>query len=227
VAALAHQAAALPYHHASQPVAHPPVWVIVIHAGGWRLVGRGMTGLEQPEVDRLNGWGYGALNIDYRRGARGLTDVLRFYDRLRRRVGPGTPICLDGSSAGGHLALMAALRRPSAACVITRAAPTRLDRLRGSLLHDAHHFFDPHGGLARWSPARYRLACPALIAHGTHDPYVGFGQARAMLRHARRGRLVALRRGDAPWVHGTVSQADLERLHGIEHSLLERIAAAR
>ncbi|MEA2469167.1 MAG: hypothetical protein QOE38_165, partial [Thermoleophilaceae bacterium] len=110
---------------------------------------------------------------------------------------------------------------------ITRAAPTRLDRLRGSLLHDAHHFFDPHGGLARWSPARYRLACPALIAHGTHDPYVGFGQARAMLRHARRGRLVALRRGDAPWVHGTVAQADLDRFHRVEHSLLERIAAAR
>jgi acetyl esterase/lipase len=225
LALFAQQAAALPYHVASQPVAHPAAWVIVIHAGGWRLVGRGMTGLEQPEVDRLNAWGYGTLNIDYRRGARGLADVLRFYDLLRKRVGRGTPICLDGSSAGGHLALMAALRRPSAACVITRAAPTLLDRLHGSLLRDAHRFFDPHGGLAHWSPARYRLACPALIAHGTDDPYVGFGQARAMLRHARRGRLVALGPGDAPWVHGTVAQADLDRLHHAERRLLARTDA--
>jgi fermentation-respiration switch protein FrsA (DUF1100 family) len=221
-----HEAAALPYHQTSQPVAHPGEWVIVIHAGGWRLVGRGMTGLEQPEVDRLNAWGYGTVNIDYHRGARGLQDVVRFYDRLRRRVGRRTPICLDGSSAGGHLALMAALRRPSAACVITRAAPTRLADLHGSLLRDAHRFFDPHGGLARWSPARYRLACPALIAHGTDDPYVGFDQARAMRRHGVRGRLVALRPGDAPWVHTSVARPDLDRLYRIERGLLERIAVS-
>jgi hypothetical protein len=121
---------------------------------------------------------------------------------------------------------MAALRRPGVACVITRAAPTLLERLHGSLLRDAHTFFDAHGGLGRWSPARYRLACPALFAHGVDDPYVGFGQAQAMLRHSRRGRLVALRPGNAPWVHGTVAKADLDRFHRAERRLLERTAAA-
>jgi acetyl esterase/lipase len=113
-------AAAMPYSDTRPPTSKPARWVIVIHAGGWRLVGRGMTGLEQPEVDRLQGWGYGTVNIDYGRGAAGLTDVLRFERRLRRKVGPRTPICLDGSSAGAHLALMAALRRPDIACVIAR-----------------------------------------------------------------------------------------------------------
>jgi acetyl esterase/lipase len=215
-------AGAAPYHDTSQPSAHPRGWVIVIHAGGWRLVGRGMTGLEQPEVDLLNSWGYATVNVDYRRGARGLTDVLGFYDRLRKRLGPKTPICLDGSSAGGHLALMAALRRPRITCVITRAAPTRLEDLHGDLLRDAHHFFDPHGGLTKWSPAHYRLATPALIAHGTDDPYVGFGQAKAMRRHARRGRLVALRPGKEPWVHTSVARASLERFVRIERSFLKR-----
>jgi hypothetical protein len=199
--------------------------VIVIHAGGWRLVGRGMTGLEQPEVDRLNKWGYATLNIDYHRGARGLTDVLGFYDRLRRRVPRKTPICLDGASAGGHLALMAALNRPSVDCVITRAAPTRLAHLHGRLLRDAHRFFDPHGGLAKWSPANYRLHTPALIAHGTDDRYVGFGQAKAMWRHAPRGRLVALRPGDEPWIHTSVARAALARFLRAERAFLSASAA--
>jgi hypothetical protein len=223
-AVLAQQAAAMPYHQTSQPSAHPPGWVIVIHAGGWRLVGRGMTGLEQPEVDLLNGWGYGTVNIDYRRGARGLTDVLRFYDRLRKRLGPKAPICLDGSSAGGHLALMATLRRKSVTCVITRAAPTRLKDLHGDLLRDAHRFFDPHGGLTKWSPAHYRLDTPTLIAHGTDDKYVGFGQAEAMRRHTRDGRLVALRPGKEPWVHTSVNQADLTRFVRIERAFLKRVS---
>jgi hypothetical protein len=223
-AALCAQSAAAkaPYHHTSQPTKHPRGWVIVIHAGGWRLVGQGMTGLEQPEVDRLNGWGYGTVNIDYRRGARGLTDVLGFYDRLRRRLKPGAPICLDGASAGGHLALMAALRRPSVTCVITRAAPTQLKELHGDLLRDAHRFFDPHGGLTKWSPAHYRLDTPTLIAHGTDDTYVGFGQAKAMRRHARRGRLVALRPGKEPWVHTSVAKADLDRFLRVERAFLKR-----
>lgn len=218
-------AAKLPYHETSRPVAHPKAWVIVIHAGGWRLVGSGMAGLEHPEVERLNGWGYGTLNIDYHRGARGLTDVLRFYDRLRRGEGRTTPICLDGASAGGHLALMAAQRRKGVACVITRAAPTRLDHLHGDLLKDAHHFFDPHGGLARWSPARYPLATPAVIAHGTGDPYVGFGDAKAMLRNAAHGKLVPLRPGDQPWVHTSVKRDDLRRFIRAERRLLKQASA--
>jgi acetyl esterase/lipase len=217
-------AAKLPYHETSSPTAHPKAWVIVIHAGGWRLVGSGMAGLEHPEAERLNSWGYATLNIDYRRGARGLTDVLRFYDRLQRQTRGRTPICLDGSSAGGHLALMAAQRRKGVDCVITRAAPTRLDHLHGDLLRDAHHFFDPHGGLARWSPARRPLEAPALIAHGTGDPYVGFGDAKAMLRNAKHGRLVGLRPGKEPWVHTSVRRDDLRRFYRAEKHLLTRAA---
>jgi pimeloyl-ACP methyl ester carboxylesterase len=214
-------AAAMPYSQTIRPSSQPAGWVIVIHAGGWRLVGPGMTGLEQPEVERLNRWGFGTMNIDYRRGVAGLTDVLRFERRLRRRVGPGTPICLDGASAGAHLALMAALRRPDVACVVARAAPTRLDKLHGSLLRDAHRYFDRHGGLARWSPARHRLTTPLLLAHGTSDQYVPYSQSTAMRRNAPHSRLVPLRPGDEPWVHGTVRADDLKKLYRVERRFLD------
>jgi pimeloyl-ACP methyl ester carboxylesterase len=218
------EAAAVPYSQTKPPPSGPARWVIVIHAGGWKLVGRGMTGLEQPEVDRLHGWGFGTVNIDYRRGAAGLTDVLRFERRLRRKVGPHTPICLDGASAGAHLALMAALRRPDIACVVARAAPTLLAKLHGSLLRDAHRSFDRHGGLARWSPARYRLTIPLLIAHGMDDPYVPYDQAQVMRRNATRARLFPLRPGTEPWVHTSVAGQDLKKLYRVEQSFLTHAA---
>jgi fermentation-respiration switch protein FrsA (DUF1100 family) len=220
----AQPAAAEPYSDTVAPSSRPAGWVIVIHGGGWKLVGRGMTGLEQPEVDRLHEWGFGTMNVDYRQGAAGLTDVLRFERRLRRRVGPHMPICLDGASAGGHLALMVALRRPDVACVIARAAPTRLARLHGKLLRYAHHYFDGHGGLARWSPALRRLDTPLLLAHGADDPYVPFGQSQAMHRHAPHSRLFRLRPGREPWVHTNVRAADLAKLYRVERRFLDRAA---
>src|SRR5919202_1758551 len=90
-------------------VPSPSGYVIVVHAGGWRIVGRGMLGFEYPNVGRLNGWGYSTLNVDYRAGADGLTDLLRFHDGLRRRIGKAR-LCVLGTSSGGHLALMLALR---------------------------------------------------------------------------------------------------------------------
>src|SRR4051812_3756952 len=194
-------AAAMPYSQTSRPKGKPAGWVIVIHASGWKLVGRGMTGLELPEVERLNRWGFATLNVDPRRGAAGLTDILRFERRLRRKVGRHVPICLDGASSGAHLALMAAARRKDVACVVSRAAPTLLDKLRGSLLHDAHRFFDHHGGFAHWSPARHPFKTPLLLAHGTRDPYVPYAQSRAMKRRASNARLVPLRPGGKQWVH--------------------------
>jgi dienelactone hydrolase len=48
--------------------------------------------------------------------------VTGFYDRLRAQVGPRTPICAVGTSAGGQLALMLATRR-DLACMISEDGP--------------------------------------------------------------------------------------------------------
>jgi pimeloyl-ACP methyl ester carboxylesterase len=213
-------ARAEPFSEVSRPSGEPRGYVITIHPGGWRLVGPGMAGLMHPEVARLNRWGYETLNVDHRRGAAGLTDVTRFYDGLRARVGSEKPICLDGWSSGGHLAMLVAARRPDVSCVIAVAAPTHLPSLPEPLLRLAHRFFDHHGGLARWSPATLKLRVPLLLGHARADHAVPFGQSKRMLDADPLARLVAFAPGSAPYVHGSVSRRDLSRFHARERRFL-------
>jgi dienelactone hydrolase len=199
--------------------------VITIHPGGWNLVGPGMAGLMHPEVARLNGWGYETLNVDHRRGAAGLADVTRFYDRLRAGVGTA-PICLDGWSSGGHLAMMVASIRPRVACVVSLAAPTYLPALRGRVGRLAHRFFGRHrGGLIRWSPAAQRLRTPLLLGHARADRAVPFEQSTRMLHADPHARLVSMGRGSAPYVHGTVDRADLAAFLARERRFLRKSTA--
>jgi pimeloyl-ACP methyl ester carboxylesterase len=212
-----------PFSEVSRPSGEPRGYVITIHPGGWRLVGEGMAGLMHPETKRLNRWGYETLNVDHRRGAAGLTDVTRFYDELRARVGVTKPICLDGWSSGGHLAMMVAAIRPEVECVIAVAAPSHLPSLPGPLLRLAHRFFDSHGGLARWSPATLKLDVPLLLGHARADHAVPFGQSMRMLDADPLARLVAFAPGSAPYVHGTVSRRDLDRFHVLERRFLAAV----
>jgi dienelactone hydrolase len=213
--------APFPYSDASPATGPTRGYVITIHPGGWRIVGEGPAGLMNPEVARLNAWGYETLNVDHRRGHRALADVTRFYDRLRRRVGD-KPICLDGWSSGGHLAMMVAASRPRVACVISLAAPTHLPSLPEPLIGLAHRFFDGHGGLLDWSPATKRIRAPILLGQARADRTVPFDQATRMVATHRRARLVPLGRGRAPYVHGSVSRADLDRFHARERRFLRR-----
>src|SRR3954469_23516568 len=176
----ASSAAARPYSQESPPSGQyagtvPRGYVVLIHGGGWRLVGRGMTGFMNPVADRLNQAGYATLNVDYGLGKRSLPDVLAFHDERRARVGPGTESCMYGDSAGGHLALLAAQRRPDVACVIANAAPTELDALpggSGSLKRTARRLFGGPRALRRWSPAARKLGQPAVLAYAKNDKIV-------------------------------------------------------
>jgi hypothetical protein len=56
-----------------------------------------------------------------------LRDVVAFYDQIRHAF--GGPVCAYGESAGGHLAAMLALERPSLRCAILSAAPLNLRTL--------------------------------------------------------------------------------------------------
>lgn len=202
----------------------PRGYVLLIHGGGWKLVGRGMTGFMNPVADRLNQAGYATLNVDYGRGKHSVRDVLGFYDDLRARVGPGTEICTYGDSAGGHLALLAAQRRPDVACVIANAAPTDLDALPGgpgSLKRTAHRLFGRGRALRAWSPAKRMLKQPALLAYAQHDKVVPPDQG-ARMRRAPHAKVVRLRGGRAPWVHFTVAASDLRRLYAAQLALLRR-----
>jgi hypothetical protein len=63
---------------------------VLIHGGGWKLVGRVMTGFMNPVAERLNQAGYETLNIDHGPGRASLPDALAFrtshaWSRTRRR----------------------------------------------------------------------------------------------------------------------------------------------
>src|SRR5436309_3210671 len=69
-----------PYSQENMPTGpyagKPPLgYVVLIHGGGWYLVGAGMAGLMNPTADRLNSAGYATLNVDYRAGRKSLPDV--------------------------------------------------------------------------------------------------------------------------------------------------------
>jgi acetyl esterase/lipase len=220
-----------PYSHESPPSgsyegAPPKGYVLLIHGGGWKLVGAGMAGLMFPVQDRLNEAGYETLDVDYGRGKRSLPDVLRFYDDLRARVGPQAEICTYGDSAGGNLALLVAQRRADVACVITNAGPTDLGALPGgpgSLKRTARRLFGRSSrALRAWSPAARKLSQPALLAYGRRDTVVPADQGARMLKRAPHAHLMRLRAGRTPWIHVSVKASDVERLYAAQLRLLAR-----
>ncbi|HVU62180.1 MAG TPA: alpha/beta fold hydrolase [Mycobacteriales bacterium] len=168
-------------------------WVMVIHGGGWQMVGRDVMATEDSTVAFVRHLGWATDNIDYRKGEHSLPDVLAAYDALRRKVGAAERICLLGHSAGGNLALLAAEYRPSVACVVSGAGPTDLVHLAHQPAHPLRNvlgillsplwtfenyvlpsFGDAVSVLEQWSPVTEagRLASRVLLGASTFDPLV-------------------------------------------------------
>ena len=206
--------------------AHPTErpYVLLIHGGSWYRTDRVMVGRVEANRPRLHAWGYATDVVRWRPRRQAFPDVLAAYDRLRRRVGAATPICAWGQSAGAHMALMLAIRRPDVACVVSEAAPTELPTL-GAYLHGRAR--DAFGrGLAGWSPADYRLLTPTLLEQATNDHLVPFGQMTAMQREAPHSQAVVLSPGSAPWIHSRIDPRELAHAHVVERRFL-RGAIAR
>ena len=66
-------------------------WVMVIHGGGWQVVGPSAVAMEDNTVSYLNGLGWATYNVDYRRGEHSLPDVLAAYRKVRSLAGVTTP----------------------------------------------------------------------------------------------------------------------------------------
>ena len=105
--------AAPAYYEVGRPLngVSPKGVVIQVHGGGWSIVGIGATVSRRPNADWWRGQGWTSVNVDYRACAQSLPDVLWFYDRVKA-VWPSLPVCIEGGSAGGQLALMVAALRP-------------------------------------------------------------------------------------------------------------------
>jgi pimeloyl-ACP methyl ester carboxylesterase len=122
-------------------------------------------------------------------------------------------------------------RQAMVSCVIAADAPTDLvDFPRPSSLGTViHQFIAPYVPLASWSAALLasRIRCPVLLEHAYQDPIVPFAQSREMARALPRARLIGLRPGTAPGVHGTVDPRDLHASWRAERTLLRTAPRAR
>ncbi|MEX2193769.1 MAG: prolyl oligopeptidase family serine peptidase [Thermoleophilaceae bacterium] len=201
--------------------------VITMHGGAWIASGPGAAAHERPHARAWAARGWTVLNISYRPGRHALGDVLWVYDRVRRHVGRHTPVCLAGSSAGGHLALMVAVRRRSVDCVVARGAPTDLVAIHR---HAAWGASGPQRlgpaqtrawaiqafgrrRLRAMSPARqaHRIRARVLLLNGHRDPFVPWAQQERLARALPRAQVLRLSWGDVAWVHTSVSDAALQR----------------
>lgn len=201
--------------------------VITIHGGAWLAVGAVPMNAMRPEVERFSSRGFQVVNITYRPGLAGVGDVLAAYDRARARVGRRTAICALGHSAGGHLALMLAARRPNLACVVAKAAPTDLPSLGGSLQAEQARAYAVGAfgaeGLAHYSPARLSSRVPALLVNAREDAVIPPSQLRRYRRRHRNSEAMVLRAGSERFVHvGGVSARDLRRSRVRAHAFVRR-----
>jgi acetyl esterase/lipase len=185
----------------------PRALLILIHGGGWEGPNAAALRDEVAVAGLYRKAGYETVAVDYRAGAAGVSDVERIYRQARRRAGPHLPICAAGISAGGHIALMLAVRYPDLRCVIDVAGPTDLPALNRephghTVLELADHAFGA-GGLAAFSPALHASSIRArlMLVYASDDPVVPVAQGRAMARADRSATLIVLPPGNSTFVH--------------------------
>ncbi len=146
----------------------PPVrgTMLMVHGGGWKDQRGDARRLQASMSLRFRGDGWRVINVDYSPGPHPVRsgvdprpmvrDVVAFYDQVRRAY--GGPICAYGESAGGHLAAMLAVERPSLTCAFLNAAPLDLPSLLRTSSAGAQAvrptFGTSRSVLYSWSPAK-------------------------------------------------------------------------
>lgn len=204
--------------------------VLLIHGGGWSGPMPALTAQQRPAAKVLQDDGFATVIVDYRAGRQGVQDVLYRVDEAHRAF-PHQRMCLFGQSAGAHLALLAAARRPGfVKCVLSHAGPTDLPALReqtrGTPTYGWAVKAFGQAGLERYSPVRYasRIRAKVLQINARNDKYVPVPQATELKRRLRGSRLILLSAGKVPWLHSSVdadqlAKAGAEQLTFIENTL--------
>jgi acetyl esterase/lipase len=208
--------------------------MILIHGGGWYITGHNALAAERPFANAWRSRGWTTVNIDYRACQSSVGDVVHMYDLVRANVGPNVPICLQGESAGGHLALMVASARPDVACVSVAGTPTDLAYIAKQGANEAaagngapgiakgsaktrNYAIAAFGkaNLGTSSPTTYahNIRARVLIATAAGDELIPYGQAEELASAIAEGNsnpyvdIVRMAPGDVASIHAGVSQA--------------------
>jgi acetyl esterase/lipase len=216
--------------------------VLVVHGGGWFVVGPGAVAASRSEADAWRARGWSTVNLTYRGCEGSLDDVVWFFDKVASISG-GRPICATGQSAGGHLVMMLAVRRPSLACAVAKGAPldlttlalqTAFESVSGATQatgptwtgHVAAAAFGQEA-LSALSPALQagQIRARVLVATAAADTLVPGEQATgfATLYNATHPLTptvpLVLASGSIRWVHGGTTTEALDELSAAEAAL--------
>jgi poly(3-hydroxybutyrate) depolymerase len=218
------------FYEIYQPAGPVRGTMLMLHGGSWMdSRGEARTMLTVASLVFRNA-GWRVVNVSYSPGNTPsgsgdplsmLRDVVAFYDQIHRAF-PG-PICAYGESAGGHLAAMLAIERPSLRCAILNAAPLDLVTLRHQTTavgaaSIADTFGTNRATLASWSPARLwnpqRDATAIFATAASNDQTVPPAQLNALqaVDSAVNGQVIAgASPGSAalPYMHSDVDARGL------------------
>lgn len=213
--------------------------VLVVHGGGWYVVGAGAVTAERSVADDWRNNGYSTINFTYPacNGPGEIATLEWFYD-IARRVAPTLRIGAEGDSAGGNLVLLLAEHR-SMSFTISRGGPTDLtsiasqpawnppdatyDQTAGPQMayNWAVAAFGTNG-LAAMSPAlsSTRPSGRVLQAPTSVDVFV----PQAQLSELGLGTLdVVTGPGPVQWVHGTVTVAGAWAFVAVRNLMLSQL----
>ena len=171
--------------------------VLLIHGGGWR---EGSWRDYQSFGPQLSRRGFMVAAMDYRLAPdhpwpAQLEDVLEAIGFLRSQLTDPDRLAVWGHSAGGHLAMMAAMARPDwVRCAVALGAPSSLDSMDPAELADV--FVDCP--LEDVSPAHLEAerVPPMLLVHGTADRVCPIEQARQHAEARAEVSLIEVQDGD-------------------------------
>ena len=171
--------------------------VLLIHGGGWR---EGSWRDYESYGPQLSRKGLMVAAMDYRLAPEHpwpaqLDDVLEAIAFLRSQLTDPDRIALWGHSAGGHLAMMAALAKPEwVRCVVALGAPSDLRDLHPDETQEVFGDQD----LRACSPAMLpsESGPPMLLVHGEHDPVCSIHQARDHAKSRAGVELIEVAEGD-------------------------------
>lgn len=172
--------------------------VLLVHGGGWR---EGSWQDFESFAPQLSRRGLMVAAMNYRLAPdhswpAPLEDVLAAVDFLRSQLTDPSRIALWGHSAGGHLAIMAAMARPEwIRSVVAVGAPTDLAQLHPD---ETDGIFDADDLLAA-SPLHSESpgsAPPVLLVHGEHDRVCPIESARQYAATRQHVELLEVPEGD-------------------------------
>jgi acetyl esterase/lipase len=220
--------------------------VLVLHGGGWRAARGDARRQMAPASLTLQARGWRVVDASYSPGPRSggtvdprpmLRDVVAFYDQTRRAF-PG-PVCAYGESAGGHLATLLAIERPSLRCLVLAAPPLDLRRMLRTSSPAGRAAVRATFGtrpavLDAWSPTRLWGAAQRRVrvfaTTARNDTVVDPQQLRAFVTRAR-GVDADLLPGAAagapdavPWTHSLVHKTPLDARFAAQASWLQATA---